>query len=329
MQINQFQVSELKEFYLKSKMDIELIETNILNCKEKYDGCESNSQEQCLLDQVSAYVKETYNEDVTPDVAGMEGFVDKLKEGFKTIKEAFKSKPNKSSLSIIKKDAYQALNAIKVYESDKWLKEQQFINIGNTKFQTPSIFAEIKTVKEAEQVINTIFSKLEQSFNKNIKDAEKRLSVGIGIFNKYKNKEYTPELSKEVGGLFPIKPEIEKLNKEDFLSLLGTGYVPASIPVLTKESLKDVTKLMKVLGDFSFQMEMKWMDVAESALDYEDFSESVFWEHINNNVVVPLFIATEWHHIDEDALNPVIEVNLKIIFELAKFLENWILYSVK
>ena len=122
MQINQFQVSELKEFYLKSKMDIELIETNILNCKEKYDGCESNSQEQCLLDQVSAYVKETYNEDVTPDVAGMEGFVDKLKEGFKTIKEAFKSKPNKSSLSIIKKDAYQALNAIKVYESDKWLK---------------------------------------------------------------------------------------------------------------------------------------------------------------------------------------------------------------
>ena len=87
-------------------MDIELIETNILNQKEKYDGCESNSQEQCLLDQVRDYAKETYNEDISADIAGMEGFVDKLKERFKAIKEAFKSKPNKSSLSIIKKDAY-------------------------------------------------------------------------------------------------------------------------------------------------------------------------------------------------------------------------------
>ncbi|MGL4614285.1 MAG: hypothetical protein ACRCVV_10405 [Shewanella sp.] len=329
MQINQFQNSQLKEFYLKAKMDIELIETNILMNKEKYDGCESSSDEQSLLNQVSSYAKETYNEDVTPDIAGMEGLVEKLKAGFKTIKEALKSKPNKQSLSIIKKDAFQALEAIKVYESDKWLKEQQFINIGNTKFQTPSIFAEIKSVKEAEQLVNTIFTKLEQTFNRSIKDAEKRLSVGMSIFNKYKNKEYTDELSKEVKLLLPIKPEIEKLNKEEYLSVLGTGYVQTSIPVLTKDSLKDITKLMKTLADFSFQMEMRFLDIAESALDYEDFSESVFWEHLSNNVVVPLFIATEWHHIDDAALNPVIEVNLKIIFELAKFLENWILYSVK
>lgn len=329
MQINQFQNSQLKEFYLKAKIDIELIETNILMNKEKYDGCESSSDEQSLLNQVSSYAKETYNEDVTPDIAGMEGLVEKLKAGFKTIKEALKSKPNKQNLSIIKKDAFQGLEAIKVYESDKWLKEQQFINIGNTKFQTPSIFAELKSVKEAEQLVNTIFTKLEQTFNKSIKDVEKRLSVGMGIFNKYKNKEYTDELSKEVKLLLPIKPEIEKLNKEEYLSLLGTGYVQTSIPVLTKDSLKDITKLMKTLADFSFQMEMRFLDIAESALDYEDFSESVFWEHLSNNVVAPLFIATEWHHIDDAALNPVIEVNLKIILELAKFLENWILYSVK
>lgn len=329
MQLNQYSTSELKEFYLKSKIDVELIETNILNSKEKYDGCESDSQEQTLLNQVKDYVQETYSENISADIAGMEGFVDKLKEGFKAIKEALKTKPNKSSLSIIKRDAYQGYDAIKVYESDKWLKEQQFINIGNTKFQTPSVLAEVKSFKEAEQVINSIFTKLEQLFNKNFKDAEKRLSTGIGIFNKYKNKEYTKELAEEVSKLYPIKPEIEKLNKDEFLALLGTGYIPASIPVLTKDTLKDVIELMKKLSSFSFQMEMKWMDIAESAFDYSDYSDSVFWEHTSNSVVAPLFLATEWHHIDEEALGPVTQMNLKIIFELAKFLENWILHSVK
>lgn len=73
MQINQFQNSQLKEFYLKAKMDIELIETNILINKEKYDGSDFWT---IMHNKHSKYEKELFNtinwEEVSSSVVGIE-----------------------------------------------------------------------------------------------------------------------------------------------------------------------------------------------------------------------------------------------------------------
>ena len=60
MELANFKKSRLREFYLTAKADLQLVETNILGNKEKYEGCESSSEEQSLLIQVASYAKETY-----------------------------------------------------------------------------------------------------------------------------------------------------------------------------------------------------------------------------------------------------------------------------
>ena len=329
MQINQFQNSQLKEFYLKAKMDIELIETNILMNKEKYDGCESSSTEQSLLNQISTYAKETYNVEVSADIAGMEGLVDKLKEGFKRVGEMLKSKPNKSKLAIVKSDGYQAKSAVKIYESEGWLKDQTFINIGNTKFQTPSIFEDIKSVDDVKKIIQSIVKQCENTFNNEIRDVQKRLSTGLGIFNKYKSKEWDEELFTELEKQLPIKPEIKVLDKDKILSLIGTGYVHNSIPVLTKDKVKEVTKLMLELADISFKIEEEWLKLSEGMLDTSDFWDSGFWDNVPDKTLIKLWESVEWHYVNDVVYDPMYKVLSKVILELAKFLENWILYSVK
>lgn len=329
MQINQFQNSQLKEFYLKAKIDIELIETNILVNKEKYDGCESSSDEQSLLNQVSSYAKETYNEDVTPDIAGMEGLVEKLKEGFKRVGEMLKSKPNKSKSAIVKSDGYQAKSAVKIYESENWLKEQTFINIGNVKFQTPSIFEDVKSVEEVKKITQSIIKQCENVFNTEIRDVQKRLVSGLTIFNKYKAKEWDEELFTELEKQLPIKPEIKELDKDKILSLIGTGYVHNSVPVLTKDKVKEVTKMMLDLAALSFKIEEEWLAVSEGMLDTSDFWDSSFWDNVPDKTLIKLWQSVEWHYVNDVVYDPLYKSLAKVILDLAKFLENWILYSVK
>lgn len=329
MQLNQFSTSELKEFYLRSKIDVELIETNILNCKEKYEGCESDCQEQTLLNQVKDYVQETYNENISADIAGMEGFVDKLKEGFKQIREILKSKPNKSKLAIIKSDGYQAKSAVKKYESESWLKEQTFINIGNVKFQTPSVLENVKSIEDIKKIVESIIKQCENAFSTEIRDAQKRLGTGLGIFNKYKSKEWDEDLFAELEKQLPIKPEIKELDKEKILSLIGTGYIHNSVPVLTKDQVKDVTKLMTDLATFSFKIEEQWLALSENMLDTSDFWNSGFWDNVPDKTMVKLWQAVEWHYVNDVVYDPLYKSLSKVILDLAKFLENWILYSVK
>lgn len=329
MKLDNFSIPQLKDFRLKAKMDIEVIQTAILDNKDQYAGCESLSDESQRLVRVTEYIKETYNEDVSADIAGLESFVEKLKAGFKQVTEALKSKPNKQQLAVIKTAAYQAANAVKVYESTKWLNEQKFINIGNVKFQVPSIFQDVKSLDEAKKIIDEIFKHCETSFNTNMKDAEKRLSSGLNLFNKYKNKEWDEKYFQEVERALPIKPVFKKIDKQEYLALVGTGYVPASIPVLTKDMVKEVTQLMLKLGNFTFKMEVTWDNFADDALDHSDFWDSSFWDNVPDETSSKIWDAVEWHCINDTMFRPLESGISKVAFELVKFLENWILHSVK
>lgn len=329
MQLNQFENSQLKEFYLKAKIDVELIESNILVNKERYDGCESNSAEQGILSQISSYAKETYNVEVTSDIAGMESLVEKLKEGLKQVISTLSGKQNKQQLSIIKNYGHQADEAAKLYKSDKWLNDQTFINIGNTKFKTLSIFSDVKTIDDVKKIIEPIIKKCEGSFESILKETEKRLSTGLSIYNKYKNKKHTDDLVKEIEKLLPINPEIKSINKDEFLSLLGTGYVTSSIPVLTKDKVRDVTILLTMVAKFIWDQEERREKVISNALAIEEYWDGDFWSEVPDKVIDQMLDATEWQCIEEGSFKSISDVSRKITLELAKFLENWILYSVK
>ncbi|UOX39562.1 hypothetical protein [Aeromonas phage ZPAH34] len=329
MKFDNFSTTELKDFHLKVKIDIEVIQTSIIDNKDQYSGCESFSEQGQRLARIADYIKETYNEEVSPDIAGVESFVEKLKAGFKQVTEALKSKPNKQRLAVIKTAAYEATKAAKVYESTKWLDEQTFINIGNVKFQVPSIFKDVKTLDDAKKIIDGIFKQCETDFNANMKDMEKRLSTGLTLFNKYKSKEWDEKYLQEVKKALPIKPEISDFDKQAYLELVGTGYVPASIPVLTKDMVKDVSQLMAKLGGLTFKMETDWEIFASDTMDTSDFWDSSFWDNVPEETLTKVWDAVEWHRINDTLFSPMESSISKVLFELVKFLENWILYSVK
>jgi hypothetical protein len=255
MELASFKKSKLREFYLTAKADLHLVETNILGNKEKYEGCESSSEEHALLIQVASYAKETYNANVTPDIDGMEGFAEALKTGLKRVAELFKSKPNKEQLAVLKKNASEITAAIDLYKSSKWLDAQTFINVGHVKFNTPKLFGEVKTIDDVKKIIEEITKKYDAVFKPTLDDAWKRLSKGSSIFSKYEDKEPSEKLFKEVETLVPIAPIFKPFPKDFITSTLGGNKVTVSISALTKSDVQKVVDMMVELMKFFWEKE--------------------------------------------------------------------------
>lgn len=329
MDIRNLSVVELKNYAAKSKVDIIVIEETFINNKEKYAGCESNSNEGETLVRTAAYIKGTYGVEVDPTITGMENFVDTLKKGLKAVVKAIKLKPNKATLAVIRTNVTQADKAIELYKSTRWLDDQTFINIGFSKFQTPGVFNELKTVDEYTKVIKDILDKCENDYQNVIKNAERRLSAGLKIFNQFANKQYDEDDVEKLKKLYPIKPDILAIDKESYLSLIGTGYVHNTVPVLTKDKVKQIADLMKQVSSFVWGLAIKREELIYNALDYSEVMYSDFWVNVSDDVLRELILTVEWEEIDDKQLEPFTVPVEKIMVEILKFLENWILYSVK
>lgn len=329
MDIHDLSSVELKDYAAKCKVDITVIEETFINNKEKYAGCESGSDDAETLGRAVAYIKETYGVEVEPTISGMEGLVDTLKKGLKAVVEAIKVKPNKATLAVIKTNATEADKAIELYKSTRWLADQTFINIGFSKFQTPGVFNELKTVDEYTKVIKDILHKCENDYQNVLKNAERRLSAGLKVFNQFAKKQYSEDDVEKAKKLYPIKPDILAINKETYLSLIGSEYVHNSVPVLTKEKVKEIADLMKQVSSFVWSLAIKRENLVDNALDHSELWESDFWISVPEDVLKELALAVEWQNIDNKQLNPFTDPVEKVMIEILKFLENWILYSVK
>ncbi|WNV45796.1 hypothetical protein [Aeromonas phage AerS_266] len=329
MDIRNLNAVELKDYAATCKVDITVIEETFINNKEKYAGCESGSNEEETLKRTVNYIKETYGTEVEPTISGMEGFVDTMKKGLKAVVEAIKGKPNKKALAAIKTHIGETDKAVELYKSNRWQADQTFINIGFSKFQTPGVFNELKTADEYKKVIKDILDKCKNDYSGIIKNAERRLGTGLKIFNQFKNKQYNEEDVEKVKKLYPIKPAIMPVNKEAYLSLIGNEYVHNSVPVLTKDQVKEIADLMKTVSLFVWGLATERENLVDIALDWSDIMDSDFWMNVSDDVVKELALAAEWGDIDNKQLDPFTDPVEKIMLEILKFLENWILYSVK
>lgn len=329
MELASFKKSKLREFYLTAKADLHLVETNILGNKEKYEGCESSSEEHALLIQVASYAKETYNANVTPDIDGMEGFAEALKTGLKRVAELFKSKPNKEQLAVLKKNASEITAAIDLYKSSKWLDAQTFINVGHVKFNTPKLFGEVKTIDDVKKIIEEITKKYDAVFKPTLDDAWKRLSKGSSIFSKYEDKEPSEKLFKEVETLVPIAPIFKPFPKDFITSTLGGNKVTVSISALTKSDVQKVVDMMVELKKFFWEKEEAMEVLLFDLMSYEEYWDSDFWSEVPEEIMTKMESATEWRSVNETILGPLSKELGGIVMVIGRFLEDWILYSIK
>lgn len=321
--------AELKLKVLTYRKDLDMMDKVVRSLNgEEIAGLENINQD--IIKTIASSIKDEYDEIIPESIAGLEGFVDKIKEFLKTAKEALKSKPDKNSLTKVKKFAWEAKKAADVYMSDKWLKEQVFINVGKATFQVPKALAEVNTPDGYKAIVDPAIKNILSLFDKNIKNAEARLNNGLKIFNKYSNKEWSKELEDALLKELPVKPEIApKVKAEDIKGLLDFEMVKGELPVLTKEQVKEVGKLMISLSETFWKIDSDRLDLVGEALSMEDWWGDDFWEQTQESTNREMYNAVEWRYIDDHNLTTLLDESDILLVKLAQFLENWILYSVK
>ncbi|QDB70313.1 hypothetical protein CF8_0145 [Aeromonas phage CF8] len=337
MKLDNFSIAQLKEFGLKAQTDIVVIKETILDNKDQYAGCESHSDEGQRLVRVAEYIKETYNEEVSPDIAGMEGFIEKLQAGWGKIKELLKSKTKNPKVS---GHIGKTKKEILLYATDGWLNQMTFKNVGSAKFKIPAIFKEVNTPDGVEKIIAGFLKQVKTEFQQHQQNSTQRLSAGLKIFNQFDKIKIPDTLSKEdfdkhqseLAKYFPIKPEKKPdIEQADIIKLLDLNTVDGAIPVLNKDGVKAAVKVMTSLCDMVSDLEMKIFDVMEKGIDYDDRDGSDFWYRMHergSEYEKELFKAINWE-ATTDSLTEIEMAFEKQVIKILKFMEWWILFSIK
>lgn len=292
-------------------------------------GLESHQDGGELLTNAVAHIKANYGVDIEPTVAGVEGFLDSLKTAVAAVGKALKGKPSAESKRLIKSKLSEASAGVKLYTSSEWQGKQEFINVGKAKFATPGIFKDASSVGDVETIFNLISKQVHAALKKHETNIAQRCSAGMKVFNELKGKD--PE----------DKAAIEKLNAAEInppaltngvgdsgLKNVDTKAATAELPVLNKEAIgKAAALISKVVNEF--QSTWKSIEAVEEKLLFEeDFYDSEFWdEHINNKGAGKVWNAVTYDTSHE--LNSIGYTYDAVLFDIAAFLERWILNSVK
>lgn len=324
--------TDLIEASLEMATDLSILEPVIEMCKDKEarEGLECMEDNGAIFVQAVAGIKERYNKDIEPTLAGLEGFFDELKNAFTKIGEKLKGdKSDKAKLAIIKKYLYESEKAFNIYGSDKWQGEQKFINVGKVKLQVPELLETINSPGDVETILKLINKRTVDSFDKYFKNGEQRLRSAVKIFNTFKGKPVDTDLS-EVDKMLPITPELlTGAVKDSGLSELKTGLKTVELPVLNKDAIKALCKVAGLIHDTALHFIVKDESTIDVMIPEDDFYESKFWDdHHAAKQTTEVWNAST-------CLGPTPEYELvskeygKQLLPVAKFLEMWILKSVK
>ena len=64
-------------------------------------------------------------------------------------------------------------------------------------------------------------------------------------------------------------------------------------------------------------------------MSYEEYWDSDFWSEVPEETIRKMVCATEWRDVNETILGPLSKELGGIIMTIGRFLEDWILYSIK
>jgi len=327
--------SELIEAKFDMQNDIETLDGVLTAYNEvgsDVAGMEQFTDGSELLTTAVADIKDRYGPDVEPTVAGLEGFFNDLKNAFKETFDELKGKPTKAQRVKIQKSFYQARQAIDEYSSPKWQSQQKFINVGKVKLQVPAVFKEINTAAGMAPIIDQFTKAVQNLENEHVRNVKARLSSGLKMYNKLKNNKTTDskEMDQLLNDLGNVSPEaLPDVKVADVKSLIDLSLSSVELPVLKKDDVSGMVKLLKDTLDSFSKLSDTNEDIALDTIDPSEFIESDFWDKAMTRPAarkVYSAVATE------DVVH-----NLAMIEEgygqqlmvIGKFIEMWILSSVK
>lgn len=324
--------TELIEAQFDMENDIEALDTVITGYKDAGSdgaGMEQFADGSELLTSATVDIKERYDADVEPTIAGLEGFLDSLKGGLANLLGKKKEKPSKQQVAAIKKYIHEAEQAFALYGSDKWQSEQKFINVGKTKLQVPAIFGQINSAGDIEAILKLINKRVVDTADKYFKNDEQRIRAAIKVFNLFKGKPEDTPIT-EVDSHLPIKPELLTGGVKDSGILdVNVKTSAVELPVLNKDGIKEVSKIVDMIIDtrvFFMKREEKYIDVQ---IPEDDFYESKFWNnHSSAKQTTAVWNAGTCYGDTPEFEKISKEYNDKML-TVAKFLEQWVLASVK
>lgn len=320
--------SELVEAHFEVAEDVEGIELVLRQSAiPELAGNEAFADGSDMLVSAAAHIHTRYGAVVEPTLAGMEGFLDKLKTLFDVTKEKFKKKSEKKGK--IQKYVSEAEKAVNEYKSDAWINKQELINVGKVKLQAPELLATVNTPGDIKTIIDLITKQTVTAFDKHLANDKARIVAATKAFNKVKNLDADAPISK-LEELLPIKPEeMEGGPKDAGLRDLKLSLKAIEVPVLNKDGIKEACAILDSMLD-----EVAGFFKKEDSLDDTHISEDDWWdseyleEHMQTSAARQLWDAgTYYSDIPEYA--KIDEEYGKLILAVGKFLESWILKSTK
>lgn len=326
--------STLIEYKLEMQNDLDVLEPVILDCQDEEirSGLEGYEDHGPVFTKAAEHLNARYGANVEPTLAGIEGFFADLKNAFKETFDELKGKPTKAQRVKIQKSFYQARQAIDEYSSSKWLGQQKFINVGKVKLQVPAVFKEINTASGMAPIVDQFTKAVQKLESEHARNVKARLSSGVKMYNKLRNSKATDskEIDQLLNDLGNVTPDaLPDIKVSDVKSLIDLSLSSVELPVLKKDDVSGMVKLLKdTLDSFSKLSDLN-EGIALDTIDPSEFSESDFWDKAMTRPgarKVYSAVATE------DVVN-----NLAMIEEgygqqlivIGKFIEMWILSSVK
>lgn len=324
--------SDLIEAKFDMQNDIAVLE-DVISAQSNADpdagGMEQFADNSPLLQAAATDIQQRYGVDVPATISGMEGFLESLKNGLAGLLGKKKGEPSKQQVAQIKKYIYEAEKAFALYGSDKWQGEQKFINVGKVKLQVPAVLESINSASDLGAILTLINKRVINSSDKYFKNDEQRVRSAVKIFNAFKGKSPETPVS-EVDAHLPIKPELLKGGVADSgIDEINVKLTTRELPVLNKDAIKDVMKAVDIIVDTSFFFIKREEEYLDIMIPEDDFYKSKFWDHYESAAQTKTVWGAGTVYGDTPEFDKISSAYSDKMLVIGKFLEQWVLASVK
>lgn len=286
-------------------------------------GLEGHNDGGSVLAGAVADIKQRYNVDVEPTVAGVEGFLEALSNMATVIKRAI-SDP-KAEQAKIKNALWEVRKAVEVYASPAWIGRQEWTNEGDVLVSTPGFLKDVKDIASLRSVLKQVIDKAVSAQGTYSKNDTARQKAAKAVWNetkdwdpKEKTKADLKPLLDKIPAALPDPKAAAGLDKLD----INTSNV--RLPVIAKASVKEFTDIMSMVYMATSEM-FKNEDRMPEALDWEKYKKNKFLVEVNSNEIYMLISAEG----DEPGCSMISSAYCQKMKEVAKFLEMWLLRSSK
>jgi hypothetical protein len=327
--------TDLLEVKLDMQNDVDLLEEVITKCQnqEVRDAIPNMEDNGPILTEAATVIGERYKTEVDPTLAGMESFFGTLKEALVKVGKALTGSEGKPKKGLIGKSLSEVKTAVKQYTSPKWLGDQKWINVGNANLDIPAVFKEVNTGSGIAPIIGQFVNSLNKDFTEQLKIGKGRLNSGVKIFNSLKKADPKEgDFNAVISAKGKVTPErTQDLKLADLVGLINLETSKGELPVLKKADIagviKPITDALDVLSKMSYDLS----NFTEDSLTPDDFYDYPFWEKAftgNGEKAREIWSAVCFEDNGHN-MEMITDALIKQLLVIAKFVEQWILKSIK